>query len=218
MKVIENTYNPSSGTCYYFTEHGNQLRRMPSYKVSGKVDGSSRYDEEPQIDECRKFFPKVSFGGFGYLFLWFCPVHGHSYGFHIVESGEGRKDAFASLYKYIEQPPEHIFYDFACQLSEYCLNREPLLFRNTRFWHDLFHSIGHLCGINFKSGRVQGLEGVNTEICEQVNSFLQCIKYTASHLSQDHFIFFLQFFLYLMNKDKTQKFCKQASIAIAGQL
>ena len=205
VEVMENTYNPSLGTCYYFTEHGNQLRKMPSYKVSGKVDESSKYDEEPQIDQCRKFFPKVSFGGFGYLFLWFCPVHGHSYGFHIIAGGEGRKDAFASLYKYLEEPPEHIFYDFACQLSEYCLNREPLLFRNTRFWHDLFHSIGHLCGINFKSGRVQGLEGVNTEICEQVNSFLQCIKYTASHLSQDHFIFFLQFFLYLMNKDKTQK-------------
>ena len=80
--------------------------------------------------------------------------------------------------------PENIFYDFACQLSEYFLNREPELFKNTRFWHDLFHFIGHLCGVNFKSGRVLGLEGVNTEICEQVNSFLQCIKYTGAHLSQ----------------------------------
>ena len=42
VEVMENTYNPSSGTCYYFTEHGNQLHRMPSCSVSGKVDESSK--------------------------------------------------------------------------------------------------------------------------------------------------------------------------------
>ena len=82
----------------------------------------------------------------------------------------------------------------------------------------LFHSIGHLFGVNFKSGRVLGLEGVNTEICEQVNSFLQCIKYTGAHLSQDHFTSFLQFFLCLMNREKTKNYKKQASIAVAGLL
>ena len=109
-------------------------------------------------------------------------------------------------------------YDFACQLHEYCLNREPELFKNTRLLHDLFHSIGHVCGINFESGRVRGLEGVNTEICEQWNSFLQCIKYTGSHLTQDHFSFLLQFFIALQNREKTEKFRTQASIAVAGHL
>ena len=46
--------------------------------------------------------------------------------------------------------------------------------------------------MNFKSGRVDGLEGINTEICEQVNSYLQCIKFTGSHLSREHFMFFTQ--------------------------
>ena len=152
------------------------------------------------------------------MFLWFCPMHGHSYGFHIIESGEGRKDVFSSLYKYIETPPKHIFYDNACQLNEYCLNREPDFFLDTQFWHDLFHSIGHICGFNFRSGRVLGLEGINTEICEQVNSFLQSIKYTSSHLTQEHFMFFVQFFLYILNKNKTENHKKQASIALAGHM
>ena len=26
-------------------------------------------------------------------------------------------------------------------ISEYCLNREPQFFLQTRFWHDLFHNI-----------------------------------------------------------------------------
>ena len=89
---------------------------------------------------------------------------------------------------------------------------------NSRFWHDLFHSIGHVCGCNYKSRRVMGLEALNTEICEQVNSFLQCIKYTGSHLSQDHFCLFLQFFLYLLNKEKTAKLQKLTTVAVADHL
>ena len=130
---------------------------------------------------------------------------GHAYGFHLIQGGEGRKDPFASLYKYLETPPKDVFYDFACQLSEYCLNREPELFKNTGFWHDLFHAIGHKCGICFKSRRVGGLEGINTEICEQVNAFLQCIKYTAAHLSQEHFTCFLQFIFCIFSTRRKPK-------------
>ena len=125
---------------------------MPTYDIRGK-SRNTNYDDDPEVDiACSKKFPSVSFGGFGYLFLWFCPIHGHCYGFHLISGGEGRKDPFSSLFKYMEKAPKHIFYDFACQLSEYCLNREPEFFKHTRFWHDLFHSLGHKCGINFKSG------------------------------------------------------------------
>ena len=73
------------------------------------------YDDQPEVDEqCTKLFPSVSFGGFGYMFLWFCPIHGHTYGFHLIEGGEGQKDPFCSLVKYIEEMPEEIFYDAAC--------------------------------------------------------------------------------------------------------
>ena len=131
--------------------------------------------------------------------------------------GRGAK-IHSSLFKYCQEMLEHIYYDFACQLSEYYLNREPEFFKHTQFWHDLFHLVGHVCGINFKSGGVLGLKGVHSEICEQVNSYLQCIKFTATHLSQEHFAFFVQFFLYLMNKEKTKDFQRQATITVAGQM
>jgi hypothetical protein len=213
---IAGSYNPEKGVAYYFTEHGQQLRKQPKYNISGSGKHAN-YDDAVE-EPCQKIYPKVSLGGYSYMFLWFCPVHGHTYGFHLIKSGEGRKDPFSSLFKYAETAPEEIFYDFACQLSEYCLNREPGFFLNSRFWHDLFHSITHLCGNNFKSGRVLGLDGVNTEICEQTNSYLQCVKYTASHLSQAHMMFFVQFFLFLYNKEKTKKFAKRASVALAGHL
>ena len=215
---IHGSYNPPSGTAYYFSPTGQQVCRMPDLQVNS-TSTKKNYDDNPLIDgQCNKIYPSVSYGGYGYMFIWFCPIHGHTYGFHLIDGGEGRKDPFSSLFKFKEEMPEHIFYDFACGLSEYALNRAPSLFANTRFWHDLFHSVGHVCGDNFKSCRVEGLEGLNSEICEQVNAYLQCIKYTGAHLSQEHFMFFTQFFLYLLNKKKTKKFRKNANVALAFQL
>ena len=214
ITVMEESYNPEKGTCYYFTQHGNQIRKQPKYNIN---PSNKNYDNTPTVDDiCRKKFPSVSYGGFGYIFLWFCPIHGHCYGFHLIQGGEGRKDPFSSLFKYLPCAPEEIFYDFACGLSEYILNREPQYFLETRFWHDLFHSFTHTCGKCFKSSRICELAGVNSEICEQFNSYLQCIKYTGSHLSQSHFMFFVQFFIYLWNCEKTTKYQNIINVAIAG--
>ena len=205
----EGSYNPPSGTAYYFTPHGNQVRDMPSYSIQGK-------DRSKDTPGCNKDYPQVPYGGFGFMFLFFCPYHGHCYGFHLIDGGEGRKDPFAALFKYMEDPPEDVFYDFACKLQEYCLNREPAFFRSVRFWHDLFHAINHICGVNFKSTRIMGLQGLNSEICEQFNSNLQCVKYTGAHLSQPNFMLFCQFCIYLWNQKKTKAFKDIAHIAMAG--
>ena len=136
---IPESYNPPSGTAYYFSPTG-QVHRMPDLQVNS-TSTKKNYDDNPLIDgQCNKIYPSVSYGGYGYMFIWFCPIHGHTYGFHLIDGGEGRKDPFSSLFKFKEEMPEHIFYDFACGLSEYALNRAPSLFANTRFWHDLFHS------------------------------------------------------------------------------
>ena len=117
---------------------------MPQYEKNLK----DKRNKEPLCDhECRKIYPTVSHGGYSYIFLWFCPIHGHLYGFHLINGAEGPKDVFSLLLKYKEDMPQELFYDNACHLSEYCLNCEPALFQDTPFWHDLFHAIAHLCGI-----------------------------------------------------------------------
>jgi hypothetical protein len=129
------------------------------------------------------------------------PIHGHCYGYHIIDGAEGRKDPFSSLFKYTPVAPKELFYDFSCSLSEYCLNREPYFFRETRFWHDIFHGYSHKCSKAYRSSRILPLQAVNSEICEQFNSYLQCIKYTASHLSQSHYTFFCSsLFTYGINR------------------
>ena len=186
---ILNSYNPESGCAYYFTEHGNKLRLLPGYSK----------DSKPKED-CRKKFIEPRSNNWSYLFLFFCPIHGHCYGYHIIDGAEGRKDPFSSIYCYMENAPAEIYYDFAFSLYEYSLNREPAFWRNTRFWHDIFHSYGHLCGDNYKSTRIRNLNHLDTSICEQFNPFVRCFKYMATHLTQSHFTFFLQFFIAIWNK------------------
>lgn len=213
---IAGTYDPSKGTAYYFTDHGQQLRRQPDYGF--KSEGKTTDTKNELDDDCTKIYPGISFGGFGSCQFIFCPKHYHCYGFHLIYGSEGRKDPFSALYKYKPSPPEEFFYDFACNLSEYCLNREPAFFCCTRFWHDLFHGINHVCGEGFKSDRVTGLQGLNTEVCEQFNSFLQCVKYTGSHLTQVHFMLFAQFMIFLWNRDKTERFERRQAVMFAAIL
>ena len=93
---------------------------MPNYAVDGTSSRKKNYDDNPQVDKpCTKLYPLTAYGGFSYMFLFFFPVHGHLYGFHLIGGGEGHKDPFCALYKYMSNMPEELFYDNACQFSEY---------------------------------------------------------------------------------------------------
>ena len=210
VEEVPNSYDPSSGVAYYFTSSGNQVRKLPNYNV---------VNEKPAKDKemCSKKYPKVKRGGFAYMQFFFCPRHGHCYGFHVMPKSEGRRDVFYALLKYLPTPPELLFYDFACNALEYGLNREPSYFRSIRCAHDIFHEVGHKCSSCYKLASSLPNLSLNTEICEQFNSFIKNVKYSSTHLSFDHFCFFTQFCVYMWNKRKTlrhkdlirhqQKFC-----------
>ena len=66
------------------------------------------------------------------------------YPVHIVDGSDGRKDPMQAIYTHLPNAPFDIFYDFACQLEEYCLNRESEYLKNTRFFHDAFHGFSQI--------------------------------------------------------------------------
>lgn len=120
---------------------------------------------------CRKVFVDAAKSTVTYLFLWFDPLHGHCYGFHVIVDSDWRKDdpyrPFCSALLYSVYGK--FFYDFSCQLEEYALNREPVFWRNTSFFHDIFHGDSHKCEYVYNSQRVPSLDiGIHSEIC--VNS------------------------------------------------
>ena len=147
-----------------------------------------------------------------------CPLHGHCYGFHIISGSEGRKDPYASLYSYLECPPKTIYYDYSCNLQEYSLNWESGYYQDVNFFHDIFHGYSHHCSETHDTKRLDGIQKANTEICEQFNSFLQCIKYTSKQMRQDHFVFFLQFFIQMWNDNKKAENDKKVRIKQQGLL
>ena len=96
-------------------------------------------------EACVMKYPQIANSGSTFLFLWLCPLHGHCYGDHIVNGSEGRIDPDCSLYDHLEVAPEIIYYEFACNLEEYCMNREAGYFKNTKFFYDIFHGYNHTC-------------------------------------------------------------------------
>ena len=195
VEEIPNSYDPSSGVAYYFTASGNQVRKLPNYKVGDESTGKTM---------CSKKYPTVSKGGYAYMQFIFCPRHGHCYGFHVMPESEGRRDVFYPLLKYLPTPPKLLFYDFGCSLLEYGLNREPHYFRSMQCAHDIFHEVGHTCSSCYKlAGSLPNLS-LNTEICEQFNAFIKKVRYTSTHLTFNHFCLFTQYCVYKWNKNKTE--------------
>ena len=213
---ITESYNPPKlGRAYYYRPDGLQIRQFRQFSIDKKSTGFG-FEDDIGDGTCRKRYPLVTTKATTFLFLWFCPIHGHCYGFHIINGSEGRKDPACSLFNHLEKSPEVIYYDFACSLEEYFLNRESGYIKSTRLYHDIFHSYNHKCSNVYKSQQVQGLEGVNSSICEQFNSFLQCIKASTKHMSQTRFMFYVQYMVHLWNKRKKESFERKLRTAVRG--
>ena len=120
-------YNPPKyGRAYYFIKEGGQIRYARKFTIDEQ--GSKRnHDDASTTSKCSKYYLVIALKGTCFMFLWFCPSHGHCYGFHIVNGSEGRKDAANSLLTHLPAAPSTIFYDFSCSLEEYCMNRGRLL-------------------------------------------------------------------------------------------
>ena len=135
-----------------------------------------------------------------------------------MNGSERRKDPACSLCNHLEVVPEVIYCDFACSLEEYCMNREAGYFKDTQFFYDIFHGYNHTCSKIYSSKNLIHLNSVNSSICKQFNSYLQCIKSFAKQMSQEYFMFFLQYMIRLWNEKKKKSFVKKLNIALSGSL
>ena len=139
MVIESETQNPAKfGRTYYFTEHGRQIRKVRVFRVDRDRKKDVNFDGTRR-NLCSKKCPHISKRDVSYLFLWFWLQNGHCYGFHVIPGAEGRKDPAASLYTHIEKASDVIMYDFCSGLSEYVHNKQSGFFKNTRFFHDVFH-------------------------------------------------------------------------------
>ena len=137
------------------------------------------------------------------IFTVYCP-HGICFGFEVMQRCESPRVPFKIFTSRFSTPPQVIIYDNACKLHAYCLNREPALYRYSRFFVDRFHWCGHVgcsrryCLDLYKS---MDIKTINSQVNEQANSGLQRIRGQLAYMKQSNFMFTLSLFL-LVNRDK----------------
>ena len=189
-----------------------RVRVRPVYGMenegSGGIDtsDSSAHASCASSSSCRHAFTPGSRGSHrtGGIFTWFCE-HGVCYGFYMIPDAEGRNEAFSFITTHFQSAPDVIVYDFACALQDYCLNREPYFFRNSKFLVDRFHWFNHAaCARSYNLSLYEQYAHVNSQVAEQWNSALKRIKATVGQMCQEAFMFNVRLFLDVRNAERNE--------------
>ena len=189
------------------------LAYMPNHPVCRKLRhyGEEKGSTGDSCQKCVKRCPGLTPG----IFTCFCP-QGICLGFSILERFEGPSTAFELLFQRFPVAPGTLIYDNACNLSKYCLRREPAFFGQTDFRIDRVHWKGHVgCheGYNMDAypkdtpvlGRSLNLGKVNSQFCEQANSTLDYISTQTKFMLPENFLAYTRLFLYSRNLAKFDK-------------
>ncbi|XP_053402535.1 uncharacterized protein LOC123544018 isoform X2 [Mercenaria mercenaria] len=129
------------------------------------------------------------------VFTLFCP-HGICYGFQVMASNESPNVPFTILRTRFKQAPRRVIYDNACKLQEYCLNRDPLFFKDTEFYVDRLHWDNHTsCSYGYNLSLYPELENLNSQCNEQANAGLKRIKDQLSYMTASNFMTHCAFYL-----------------------
>lgn len=96
-----------------------------------------------------------------------CSGCGGCVGYEVMKYGETPAMMFKWVLRHREEAPAAIIYDNACNLAKYCMVREPIFFRHTRFVVDRFHQFSHKhCAPCFDADNYSFLHNVNTQLVE----------------------------------------------------
>lgn len=210
---IDNACN--SGIFWFNWEPIREVKMYPDYEkenlqmnVNDQDGGFAAEIQDLDDVQCYKIGTDYHKNKHNHDTLFACCKHGIALGGHIMKTPEGRKDPFFALYTYFPEDTlkkTTIIYDFACQLSEYCLNREPLLFQNSTFLIDRFHRCNHKCCNIFNMNKFPNMTSVNSSAMEQLNSFLDKFSTPISFMKQSTAVRFIIIMLKVYNYYRIKK-------------
>ncbi|XP_077992815.1 uncharacterized protein LOC144446848 [Glandiceps talaboti] len=123
-----------------------------------------------------------------------------------MEQHESPALPFKIIKQRFKTAPRIIVYDNSCKLHQYCLNREPVFFKNTMFLVDRLHWCNHTgcsSGYNMKTYKTNiEISNLNSQICEQTNATISRIKSQLAYMLLDNFVFHAALFLAVTNNKK----------------
>jgi len=204
--------NPKiNGTHYGFD--AKALRPIYDYASEAKNDNNSQdidlvdalNDESTQVGNCNKYYAEYSKMSNG-LVVFRCLEHGYVFGSHVLRDPESENEYFSLMLMIYggQEGPDFVVCDTACQLDRYCKNREPLLFKKTKFINDELHATGHKCGaiynIKYYKHSNERISRINDSAIEQTNATLSRIKTAAYWMNLNTLTRFLDLIIEINNR------------------
>lgn len=160
---------------------------------------NGRKTAEDDDAACTKDYVPGGKLGAGVVLFW-CVLHRRCLGFEILRKGESCQVIYQIMSSRPSLIPETFIYDNACNLHEYCFNRNPAAFINTTFLCDGMHYNGHdNCSECFNCLLVNRMIGLSSVTHEQKNSFLDKLKTTSPFMRYDTFALLLMDFVAILN-------------------
>jgi len=133
-------------------------------------------------------------------------THSICFGYQVMESQESPNVPFTILKTSYPKAPKIVIYDNACSYHAYCLNRDPLYFKETMFMVDRFHWKNHTgCSYGYDIKKYRHLDHINTEINEQQNAATKRLKNQLSYMNDRNFRSHCDFFFWYQNELKLKK-------------
>jgi hypothetical protein len=160
----------------------------PQYTRLEWEDGRSQ--QKSWYLKCDNTEPRVGTGQRKFspgLFKVTC-VHGIVYGYHFLKDPESPSDFFTLLLTRFprDKLPALVYYDNACKLYEYILNREPWMLKTMRLLVDSFHygswrgtAPVHKCPTAFDTKAHPQASLFNSQYEEHGNAFISIHKRSA---------------------------------------
>ncbi len=196
MKPFEN--RPES-VYSEITEH-QSLECFPAYPaVRGRANYESDKKHHNKETSCRKETMKHRSLTPG-LFVVSC-LHKKTLGYVFMDDFESPRTAFNVILSRFRKAPRLIVYDNSCQLSTFCLKREPVFFQNTQFAIDRFHfTHNHKgCTDGFDLRQYKRYTKLNSSLREQENRFLSRIATQIVYMRLQNAMWLVKLFHALRN-------------------
>ena len=168
MDYVPNSYIIEESDLVYYDNPLDELIQSGTFFPNHPVKRTlynTKFSVE-KIDSCSKNYDA------GIILFW-CVRHRVCLGFVLLERDESCESVYSTIVSRFEKMPNTLIYDNGCNLAEYCYNRSPELFVDTKFVVDGFHYPNHKnCSHSFNASLHLQLKSFSSVVHEQKNAFL----------------------------------------------
>ncbi|KAF0701831.1 hypothetical protein AaE_016303 [Aphanomyces astaci] len=162
-----------------------------------------QYSRKPRDKICTKLAPGSKYKLPG-IFHFVCP-HSICLGFTLMYDFESPFHPFSILAQRLKRHDgkRYVIIDNACNIQNYCMLREPWIFRNIWFLVDRLHYSNHKnCSSGYCIDNFPQLEKISSVLAEVYNSQLSSIVGSCGYMAKGNFMLYTKHYMTNINKGR----------------